>query len=79
MQSTNPRDGAGALAPRAPEWSTSMYCARVLRECVTAWRMVRFQPYNISFEDQVMAISTELSIYYFKDRPWLYRGSSSED
>ena len=41
--------------------------------------MARFQPYHISFEDQVMAISTELSIYHFMDRPWLYRGSSSED
>ena len=41
--------------------------------------MARFQPYHNSFEDQVMAISTELSIYHFMDRPWLYRGSSSED
>ena len=74
MQSTTPRNGAGALAPRAPEWSTSMYCARVQQQCLEAWWALRFQHYRISFEPQVLAASRELSIYHFMDRPWLYRG-----
>ena len=73
MQNTGPQAGSEALVAQTSEWSTSQYCTRVLRECMTAWWTLRFQPYRISFEDQVLAASRGLSVSHFMDRPWLLR------
>ena len=51
-------------SPTRREWTTSMYLTRLQWECLWSWWTLRNQPWRISFENEVLTHSQELSACY---------------
>ena len=46
------------------EWTTSRYSTRLRKECLTSWWTLLYQVWQISFENEVVTRSRELSVLY---------------
>ena len=46
------------------EWTTSRYSTRLRKECLTSWWTLLYQEWHISFENEVVTRSRELSVFY---------------
>ena len=50
-------------SPTRREWTTSSYSTRLQRQCLRSWWTLLNQKWQISFEDEVLARSRELSAF----------------